>query len=404
MALEIRPVKPEELDEMNRIVQTNFASPQREVVLKMPPELTLCAFCDGKMATTYAAWPLTMMLNGSRTPVAGVTMVSTLPVYRRRNYLRNITLEHFKQLHERGEPAIAALFASRVAIYQRYGYAVVSTRNGYSVEPRYLNLLESPAVFGEFCEAGDDDHATMLDLYHRFIEGKTGYLQRNEYFEVAPGAPFTVIKTFEPSSIMVKVLYFEAGKPVGYVIYIISRDTRTGNPMMQLVNITDLVWHSASAYRAIWSYFSNMDLMQDIMWHRVPPDDPLPHLMLEPRNLNIKSGDGLLGRIVDVERALPLRPYSDEGRLTFEVSDDFCPWNQGKWEANITAGGTEVRRTNKTPQLVMPVSTLAMLFFGQISSSEAARMGRLDASDSKALPLWDRVMRTDYRPFCADMF
>jgi hypothetical protein len=52
----------------------------------------------------------------------------------------------------------------------------------------------------------------------------------------------------------------------------------------------------------------------------------------------------------------------------------------------------------------MPVSTLAMLFFGQITASEAARMGRLDVSDNKALQLWDRVMRTEHRPFCADMF
>ncbi len=403
MALEIRPVKSEELDEMNRIVRTNFAS-QGEALLKMPPELTLCAFCDGKMATTYAAWPLTMMLNGSQTPVAGVTVVSTLPVYRRRNYLRKITSEHFQQLHERGGQAIAALFASRAAIYQRYGYAVVSTRNGYCVEPRYLDLISSPVVSGEFLEAGDDDMATMLDLYHRFIEGKTGYLRRNEAFEVATGAPFTVVRNPETQIAMYKVMYIEAGKPAGYAIYSISRDTRPGHPMVQLVNITDLVWHSASAYRAIWSHFSNMDLVQDIMWGRVPPDDPLPHLMLEPRRLNITSGDGLLGRIVDVERALPLRPYSDEGNLTFEVIDDFCSWNQGKWEADITISGTEIHRTEKTPQLVMPVSTLAMLVFGQISASAAARMGRLDVYDDKALPLWDRVMRTDYRPFCADMF
>jgi len=403
MALEIRPIKSEETDEMNRIVNLNFASPG-EMVVKMPPELTLCAYIDGNMATTYGAWPLTMQLNGRQTPIAGVTMIGTLPVYRRRSYLRKITSEHFQQLHERGEYAVAALFASRAAIYQRYGYAVVSTRNAYTVEPRYIDMIPSPAVPGEFREAGDDDLAIMLDLYHRFIEGKTGYLSRNKAFEVAPGAPFTVMRTFVPSSVMVKVIYLEDGKPVGYVIYYADRDTRPGNPGSQLINITDLVWLTTSAYRAIWQYFTNMDLAKDIMWGRVPPDDPLPHLMLEPRNLNVTSGDGLLGRIVDVEKALPLRPYSDEGRLIFEVMDDFCIWNQGKWEVDITNGGMEIRRTDKTPQLVMPVSTLAMLFFGQISSSEAARMGRLDVGDSKALPLWDRVMRTDYRPFCADMF
>jgi len=45
-----------------------------------------------------------------------------------------------------------------------------------------------------------------------------------------------------------------------------------------------------------------------------------------------------------------------------------------------------------------------MLFFGQISATEASRMGRLAVFEQEALPLWDRVLRTAYRPFCADMF
>lgn len=403
MALEIRPIKQEELDEMNRIVRINFAIPE-EMKLKMPSEWTLCAFSDGKMAATYAAWPLKMQLNGWQAPVSGVTMVGTLPAYRRQSYLRKITSEHFKQLHERGEYAIAALNASRAAIYQRYGYAVVSTKNTYTIEPRLIQLIDSPTVPGEFREAGDKETRTLLDLYHRFGKPRTGYLKRNRAFEVAPGAPMTVVKSFVPTNIMNKVIYTEADKPAGYVIYTVGQDARSPGTMGHLVNITDLAWLTTSAYRAIWQYFANMDLANDIVWGRVPPDDPLPHLMLEPRSLNVTSGDGILGRIVDVERALPLRKYSDKGNLTFEIVDDFCTWNQGKWEVDITKGGTEVRRSNKTPQLTMPVSTLAMLFFGQISASEAARMGRLDLGNSKALPLWDEVMRTDYRPFCADLF
>ena len=214
----------------------------------------------------------------------------------------------------------------------------------------------------------------------------------------------TVAKNFIPTNILNKVIYSEAGKPAGYMIYTVGQDTRAPGAVGQLVNISDLVWLTPSAFRAIWQYFGNMDLAKDIVWGRVPPDDPLPHLMLEPRSLNVTASDGLMARIVDVAKALPLRPYTDEGRLTFEVTDDFCDWNRGKWEADITKDGVEVRQSKKSAQLTMSVSTLAMLFFGQLSASEAVRMGRLDVSDSKALPLWDRVMRTEYRPFCADMF
>ena len=290
------------------------------------------------------------------------------------------------------------------AIYQRYGYAVVSTRNTYTVEPRYLQFSHTSATSGVFREASDSDMSLLLDLYHRFGAQRTGYLRRNEAMEIAPGAPFTVL-TYPPSpGLLTKVVYWEAGEPLGYVIYSVDRDDRPGRPMGQRLVIRDLVWLTASAYQAIWEYFANMDLVREIDWGRVPPDDPLPHLLLEPRTLNMTSGNGLLARIVDVERALPERRYSEEGILTFEIIDDLCPWNNGRWKMETSEAGTGISRTNEDPQLVMPVSTLAMLVFSQLSPAEAARMARLDVLDDGSLALWDRVMSTQYRPFCADMF
>jgi len=147
-----------------------------------------------------------------------------------------------------------------------------------------------------------------------------------------------------------------------------------------------------------------MDLVHNITWRRVPTDDPLLHLLLEPRRLNITSHDGILARIVDVERALPKRRYREEGTLTFEILDDLCSWNCGRWKLETSTTETSISRTTEKPQLSIPISTLAMLFFGQISATEAARMERLTVLEDSALPSWDRVMRTAYRPFCPDMF
>jgi predicted acetyltransferase len=403
MGLEIRPARAEEMEEFNRVVKTAFASPPERTV-EMPVERTLCAFVDGKLATSYAVWPLTMQFIDVSVPVAGVTMVGTLPIYRRRGYLRKITEVHFKLLHERGEPSIAALNASMAAIYQRYGYAVVSTRHAYNVEPSALKFSHALAITGDFQEIDEKKHSLLLDLYHRFLAQKVGYLHRSGALEVAPGAPLTPL-TFPPSSgLMTIVVYREAGEPLGYVIYSVERDERPGRVMGQRLVIRDLVWLTPSAYRAIWGYLANMDLVREISWGRVPPDDPLPHLLLEPRMLNMTSGDGLMARIVDVERALPRRRYSEEGALSFEIIDELCPWNSGRWRMETSDAGTGIRRTTEEPQLVMPVSTLAMLIFGQISPTEAARMARLDILDDSALPLWDKVMRTPCRPFCADMF
>jgi predicted acetyltransferase len=121
--------------------------------------------------------------------------------------------------------------------------------------------------------------------------------------------------------------------------------------------------------------------------------------------LNMRSSDGLLGRIVDVEQALAQRCYDEGGVLTFEIAgDDLCPWNNGRWKLEASTDKSYVNRTDEEPQLVMPISTLALLLFGQISATEAARMARLDVDSEGSLSLWDRVMRTKYRPACADMF
>ena len=402
MALEIRPIKQEEHDEFLRLVNIAFAS-EGDFPLQMPPEWTLCGFHDGKMATTYAAWPLTMRFNGGAVPIAGVTTVGTLPIYRRRNYLRQVTARHFELLHELGERPIAALFASMAAIYQRYGYAVVSTRAAYTLEPRYLEWAMDPRLSGELCEEGEDSNDRLLDIYHRFIERRTGYLERKGDFMKIPGAPFATL--MPPSkAVTARVTYCEDGKPTGYVFYTAERDKRPGLEMGHTLTIHDLAWLSVPAYHAIWEYLAKMDLVNDIFWYGAPPDDPLKHLLLEPRKLNVKCGDGLLGRIVDVERALPLRKYSREAELTFEVIDDLCPWNRGTWKLDTSPDGSAITRTDQTPQLVMPVSTLAMLSFGQISATEAARMGRLDVTDSGALAAWDDAMRTEYRPYCANSF
>ena len=395
MAVDIRPISPEELDDFKRVAGTSLVmSP--DTFVGMRPEFTLCAFEDGRLSTSYAAWPFMMRFNGVAVPVAAVTTVGTVPVYRRRGHLRRITTHHFQQLHEQGERPIAILHAAWAAIYQRYGYAVVSTKIAYNVEPQYLRFTFPASVTGTLSEIGDDDFPVLVDLFRRFREDRTGFLHRGrEMWNAGVLAPPPA------GGSLLRVLYQEDGEPQGYVVHTSQPGSGPGS---NTLGIRDLVWLKASAYRAIWDYLANMDIMRSISWGNIPPDDPLPHLLLEPRKLNMTCADGILGRIVDVERALPGRCYDEEAVLTFGIKDDLCPWNQGAWRLETSPEGASVARTSETSQVVMPVSTLALLAFGQVSASHAASMGRLDANDPDALPKWDKTMRTRYRPSCPDGF
>jgi len=396
MAVEIRPVRPEELDEFVRVASNALVmSPESFVAIQ--PEFTLCAFEDGRLATAFASWPLTMRYNGVGIPVGGVTTVGTFPVYRRRGHLRKIMTTYFEQLYETGERPIAILYASMAAIYQRYGYAIVSTNCRYNIEPRHLRFAVHKPVTGSFRELGDDEFPVLVDLYRRFREERIGYVHRGR-----PMWDANVLAPPPAGQFLHRVVYEENGEPLGYVVYTLQPGA--GQLPSQTLTIRDLVWLTIPAYQAVWEYFTSMDLVASVVWGMVPVDDPLPHLLLEPRMLHRTSGDGLLGRIVDVEKALPQRPYEDEGTLTFEIKDDLCSWNQGRWKLEASTEGSSISPTSDDAQVTMPVSTLAMLVFGQLSATEATRMGRLDASEPSALPIWDKVMRTKYRPACADSF
>lgn len=402
MGLEIRPARPEEMEEFGRVAMTSLGNPgemRPEIIKAIDPEWTVCAFEDGKLATAYAAWPLTMRFNGNGVSVAGVTHVGTLPIYRRRGYLRKVIASHLEILHERGEQPIALLFASRAAIYQRYGYAVVSTRSYYSVEPRYLQFSINQPVSGTLREVGDDEFGLLVDIYRDFRAERTGYIHRARLMWEAG-----VLAPSPSGSLLSKIVYEESGEPRGYVIYVVEPEPAASPGPMFRLTIRDFVWLTPSAYRAMWEHFVHMDLVSRVVWERAPSDDPLPHLVLEPRMLRMTSADGLLSRIIDVEKALSGRRYSDEGTLTFEILDDLCSWNSRRWKLEASAAEASVGPTSDKPQLVMRISTLAMLVFGQINASEAARMGRLDVLDRGALSSWDKVMRTAHRPSCADLF
>ena len=65
-------------------------------------EWTLCAFDGARLVASYAAIPFTMRANGRAMAMAGVTIVGTLPEYRRQGLLRRIVEQSFSDMKSRG--------------------------------------------------------------------------------------------------------------------------------------------------------------------------------------------------------------------------------------------------------------------------------------------------------------
>ncbi len=404
MAIEVRPARPEEMDDFKRVATCSLLMPPEialpEAVDAVRPEWTLCAFEQGELITSYAWWPLKIRFNGTSCPAAGVTYVGTNPVHRRRGCLRKIISRHFEIMHEEGKQSVAVLHASRASIYHRYGYAVISFQNAYSFEPRNL-VFAGPVTgdCGKLRELADGETEVLKDVYRQFCSERTGYIHR-----ARPTWDAGVLAPPPENGALFKIVYEENQIPLGYVIYAVRPEKETRGKLKHQVFIRDFAWLSARACRCLWSHFSGMDLAGEISWLRVPPDDPLPYLVCEPVDLNIQTREGLMARIVDAAGALSGRHYDYEGSICFELKDDLCQWNRGRWRLTAGPGKACVERTERQPEVVLPVDTLAMLLFGQITATRAAEMGRLEVLDPEALRIWDILFQIRHKPFCPDFF
>jgi predicted acetyltransferase len=410
MTLEIRPYREEETDAFYRVPSIVFGSytgKPRDLSQpgRVPPEWSLCAFEDGELATTYGAFPFTIRLNGAPARAAGVTYVGTLPWFRRRGHLRKITELDFKRRYEEQLEPIAILTASISGIYHRYGYAVTAFRDRYSIDPRWISFAPSlPKPEGAWREISADDPQVIKDIYRKFAGDRNGYIHRAQIMWAA-GA-LGLVPGFGPDTGKgMLAVYEEGGVPQGYATYSTKffETFSDGAGEGQRVFVRDYAWLTPSAYRAIWQHLKSFDLAARVQMF-APVDDPAPDVLLDPRELHAQRFDWILGRIIDVERALPLRPYGAEGRIVFEVRDAMCPWNDGRWSLEAGPEGAVISRTKESPQLTLDVSALALLMFGTIAPSRAVRIGRAEASPDAPLDLWDAIWRTKHAPFCPDGF
>src|SRR5262245_1239335 len=139
MALEIRAVGPDELDDLMLTDRRAFggAAPLPEEPRawgEAELDRTRAAFEDGAMVGASRAYSFELTLpGGAMVPAAAVSWVGVLPTHRRKGVLTQLMQALHDDARERGEPA-AMLTASESVIYGRYGYGVATWRVGLTIE------------------------------------------------------------------------------------------------------------------------------------------------------------------------------------------------------------------------------------------------------------------------------
>jgi predicted acetyltransferase len=363
-------------------------------------EWTLCAFDGPRMVTSFATIPFTMRANGNAMPMGGVTTVVTIPEYRRQGLLRRLMTASFEQMREREQP-VSGLWASQAAIYQRYQYAQAGALRRYSVDTADIAFHDGDWGNGSVARCSIAEGLDVLrDLYRSFVNQRTCYLHRARIMWTSN----VLQPNDEDGPVEIAIARDESGSPAGYIIYTL-RSGRVNHPARsQEIKIREIIWLTADAYRRLWHFVAQHDLVGRVVWANAPMDDPAPELFAEPRMLNTQDLEGSWIRVVDVAGALAGRGYAETGQLTFEVpQDSLTPWNAGTWHLDASPQGAQIKRVSTTPDIRLPLKSLASLFCGMRRARELAAAGLLEG-DEKGIEKADRLMATRHLPHCPDHY
>jgi len=331
-------------------------------------------------------------------PVAAVTAVGVLPDHRRRGALTMLMRRQLHELHEsRGEP-IAALWASEGGIYGRFGYGLASRNWRISLQRPVRFRGPAPAGSQRVQLLGADRARVLLRKLHgEYVSIRVGGLSRPEQ-----GWTYVLFDDASQRSGAGELRF--AVHPCGYAIFRVKENWLPGGPRHEVM-IRELVSTTVEGHAAIWRFLLNLDLVGEVRYFNTPLDEPLQMMLADPFAVRAELRDGLFVRLVDLDRALGARRYAAPAELVFDVTDELCPWNAGRWRLSVDQWGTgRVERTAAAADLACDVVDLGAAYLGGTRLRVLAAAGRVRELRAGAAALASRVFAGENEPHCLEVF
>jgi predicted acetyltransferase len=162
----------------------------------------------------------------------------------------------------------------------------------------------------------------------------------------------------------------------GYALYSTKQEWSNGGSN-SAVHVREVVATDADTKARLWRYLLDLDLMKTVKTHLSAVDEPLLHLLAEPRATVPVLKDNLWVRLVDVPAALSARSYATEVDVVFEVSDDTCPWNAGRYRLVGGPDGASCTATSDAADLQVRATDLGAAYLGGTTLASRAAAGHV---------------------------
>jgi predicted acetyltransferase len=365
----------------------------------LPLERMHAAFDGDRIVGGAGAFPFELTVPGGTVPCGGVTVVGVLPTHRRRGVLTAMMREQLEDIRDRGEP-IAALWASEEVIYRRYGYGLASLSGEMGLPSGYAGLRQPPderaAVRLVPLDASKDVIGPIYDRVRLLTPGM--FARTDTWWETRnlSDPPERRQGGGEKNALVLEL----DGEPAGYALYRIHTKFESGAAAGH-VDVIEALADGPVATRELWRVLLDMDWKATLKAYLLPIDHPLVHQLSYPRRMQLRIGDGLWVRLVDVGAALSSRAYAGEGPIVLEVEDAFLPENSGRWRLE----GGKAERTDDDADVALDVGELGATYLGGFGFGQLARAGTVRELKEGGAARADAVFGVDApKPWCPEIF
>ncbi|WP_134670649.1 GNAT family N-acetyltransferase [Halorussus marinus] len=311
-------------------------------------------------------------LRGRSHEMPGLSAVASPPEHRRQGNVARLLGASLEEYRDRGD-YLTALWAFKHPFYERQGWGLANKWTRFECPPEALEFAREAAreagdneSVGAFRRVEPDDWADLdpvLAAHGERFEltmDRTEEWWRKRVFESWQTDPYVYA-------------WERDGEPRGFVVYRID-DDGDGNRLVAL----ELAHADREAFLNLLRFLANHDSQVETVAVHGPHDASLLDEAEDPARVDCEVRPGPMVRLVDVPAAVEALDYPGvDGEFVLGVSDPLADWNDRRFRIAVADGAATCDPADAAPDATVGVSTLAQVYVGYHSVSDAERLGDL---------------------------
>jgi predicted acetyltransferase len=368
MSEEIRNIREAERGEYSTMRRYAFRDwtaepPSEQELAGVAPEDSLGLFLDGKLAAGVMAHRFLQSVRGVIKRMGGVAAVASYPENRGRGYAARLLERSYLMMRDRGEP-VSMLHPFRESFYERLGYVAAGAWLEVELPTEALahTLARRPeAGWVEERLAPAEARAPYAALLPEIAARYNGFA-----FPADPSSPFWQGRVRDNLFVLIR----KDG-----VLKAAARYEKLTQPGRLKVRAP--WWADLAGRNALLRYLATHRDAVPTISLQLPYGTPIHTWLRDAMSPFTVSWDAKpwMVRILDVPGALDGIPALPDGRLVVELSDDRCPWSNGRFAIEAAGGRLRASATREAPEVALDQKALASLLYGARSVEEVRDLG-----------------------------